>query len=156
MKIDTETIDAMALSLREVTVHAKPDAVEVTSQMVDLLEMEARATILGGVAVDPCIAVGLEIPNQVRPSQVFSDAEAAFLGTFVGVELIDFTAAIERSPDLAVGLLPGQELITHGFIFSTDGSHLEDLHMGNLGAAYLMPLVAVLPGSLYNITRLTL
>lgn len=48
MKIDTETIDAMALSLREVTVHAKPDAVEVTSQMVDLLEMEAKATILGG------------------------------------------------------------------------------------------------------------
>lgn len=48
MKINTETIDAMALNLREVTVHAIPDAVEVTRQMVDLLKMEARSTILGG------------------------------------------------------------------------------------------------------------
>jgi hypothetical protein len=155
MIIDTRTVDDAALSLRDVSRHILPDGIDSLSAMKDLLEMEARVTILGGVAVDPCIAVGLEKPDQVIPSQIFNDGEAAFVGKFSGIELVDFTPALERSPDLNTSLKPGDELITHGLVFTTDSS-LEDLFEGNLGVASLMPYVAVLPGSLYQITRLTL
>jgi hypothetical protein len=155
MIIDTRTVDDMALSLRDVSQHIPPNSIDSLIEMIDSLAMKAKAEIMGGVAVDPCIAVGLDKPDQVRPSQIFNDGEAAFVGKFSGIELVDFTPALERSPDLNTSLKPGDELITHGLVFTTDSS-LEDLFEGNLGVASLMPYVAVLPGSLYRITRLTL
>jgi hypothetical protein len=153
--IDISQVDAMALSLRDVVKYLPPDGIEVIDPMAELLELEARATILGGVAVDPCMAVGLEDPKQVKPSQIFSDGEAGFVGRFTGVELVDFTPAVERDGMLAKSLKSGDEVIAHGLVFKTD-PRLSDIFEGNLGVASLMPYVAVLPGSLYAITRLAL
>lgn len=91
----------------------------------------------------------------MKPSQVFSDGEAAFVGKFLGVELTNFTPAIERDYMLKNTLKPGEELITQGLVFTTD-PELEIFFEGNLGVASLMPYLAILPGSLYEITRLTL
>jgi hypothetical protein len=155
MKIDTAQFDVMALNLRTICTNLSPDTLEVLPTMKDLLEMQARAVILGGVAVDPCMAVGLEDPKQVKPSQIFSDGEAGFVGRFTGVELVDFTPAVERDGMLAKSLKSGDEVIAHGLVFKTD-PRLSDIFEGNLGVASLMPYVAVLPGSLYAITRLAL
>lgn len=154
LAINTSELDTMALSLRNVVKHSSPDAIEAIGSMVAFLEKKARATILGGVAVEPCIAVGLNYPEQIEPSQVFSDGEAGFVGRFASVKLVDFTPALERDKMVAASLIPGDEVITHGLVFATD-SALEDSFEGNLGVASLMPYVAVLPGSLYKITRLT-
>lgn len=148
----------MAKNIRTAIEYATPDNISSISQMNGLLEMEARAVIIGGVAVDPCIAVGLENPQQVRPSQIFSDGEAAFVGSFHGLELVDFTAAIKKyggEPGANYILPPGEELITHGLVFEVK-PELEACYEGNLGGAYLMKHVAILPGSVYTITRLTL
>ena len=155
MNVKTEAIDAMALSLRDTLQYCSTEVIEAAKSMVALLVMEARATILGGVAVDPCLAVGLYKPDQIKPSQIFNDGEAAFVGNFAGIELVDFTAAIAGDRMLKNTLRTGEELVTHGLVFRTK-PELEDLFEGNLGVASLLPYVAVLPGSLYQITRLTL
>lgn len=129
--IDISRIDAMSLDLRLVIEHLKADDLDVVGQMVKLLEMEARATILGGVAVDPCLAVGLNSANQISPSQIFSDGEAGFVGRFSGVGLVDFTAAIERDETLSKLLKTGGECITHGLVFRPE-TELEDAFCGQL------------------------
>lgn len=98
--------------------------------------------------------MGLNYPKQVKPSQIFSGGKAGFVGRFASVELVNFTPALERDEMVAKSLIPGDEVITHGLVFATDPA-LEDSFEGNLGVASLMPYVAVLPGSLYKITRLT-
>ncbi len=156
--IDTEIVDSLASSLRAVTQHPSIESFEAVPTMLGLLEMEARATILGRVAVDPLIAVGLDELNQIKPSQAFDDGEAAFTGRFRTIKLVDFTPALQRARDNTVleSLLPpNKELITHGLVFETDTS-LEKVFEGSIGIASLLPYVAILPGSLYRITRLTL
>lgn len=156
--INTEIIDSMASNLREVTQYSSTESFEAAPTMMGLLEMEARVTIWGGVVIDPLIAVGLDKPNQVSPSCTFSDGEAAFTGRFKAIELVDFTSALQRARDNTVleNLLPpNKKLITHGLVFETDDS-LERVFGGNIGVASLLPYVAILPGTLYRITRLTL
>jgi hypothetical protein len=142
----------MALSLRELAPNLSPEDMPIYDQMLMELGALAGSIILGGVAVDPQFAVGLEDPKQLKSSANLSYGEAAFTGRFCGLSLIDFTRVLKEGELMAE---PQENtLVSHGLIFEVD-PRLENFHEGNLGVASLMPYVAVLPGSLYQITRLT-
>jgi hypothetical protein len=143
--IDCTKIDRMADSLslakRSFDVCTADDELP---RMVQDLDRAARGIIEGGVLVNAVFAAGLNSPEDVQPKKLFHQEEASFLGRFFGVRPVDFTAALRRH----CGYRALEKVVPESLIFKVDeGLSCSD----GVGRANLMPYVAILPGSVYEI-----